>query len=80
MRVPIASKRAFISARRPSIFPSSRPSTPEMLAASAKKLFDRIASGVLQPKIGQTYELEDAAKAHRALENRETTGSTVLIP
>jgi len=54
--------------------------TPEMLAASAKKLFDRIASDVLQPKIGQTYKLEDAAKAHRALENRETTGSTVLIP
>ncbi|GGN40899.1 quinone oxidoreductase [Novosphingobium indicum] len=54
--------------------------TPEMLVASAKKLFGRIASGVLQPKIGQTYKLEDAAKAHRALENRETTGSTVLIP
>lgn len=54
--------------------------TPEMLATSAKKLFDRIASGVLQAKIGQTYKLEDAAKAHRALENRETTGSTVLIP
>lgn len=54
--------------------------TPEALAASAKKLFDRIAGGVLAPRIGQTYKLEDAAEAHRALESRATTGSTVLIP
>lgn len=54
--------------------------TPELLAASAKKLFDRIASGVLEPKIGQTFALKDAADAHRALESRSTTGSTVLVP
>ena len=54
--------------------------TPEMLATSANKLFDRIASGVLTPKIGQTFPLERAADAHRALESRQTTGSTVLLP
>ena len=54
--------------------------TPDALAASAKKLFDRIASGVLKPKIGQTFRLEEAAQAHRALESRATTGSTVLLP
>lgn len=54
--------------------------TPEQLAVNAGKLFDRIASGVLQPRIGQTYRLEEAAEAHRALESRATTGSTVLIP
>lgn len=54
--------------------------TPELLAASAKKLFDRIASGVLAPQIGQRFALADAAEAHRALESRATTGSTVLIP
>ncbi|MFT4053203.1 MAG: quinone oxidoreductase [Novosphingobium sp.] len=54
--------------------------TPEMLAANAEKLFGRIASGVLSPKIGQTFALADAAEAHRALESRATTGSTVLIP
>ncbi|TCM18538.1 NADPH2:quinone reductase [Novosphingobium sp. PhB165] len=53
--------------------------TPEELAASAKKLFDRIASGVLTPRVGQTFRLEDAAEAHRALESRATTGSTVLV-
>lgn len=54
--------------------------TPQALAASAEKLFDRIASGVLKPRIGQTFRLEDAAEAHRALESRETVGSTVLLP
>ncbi|MEE4451961.1 quinone oxidoreductase [Novosphingobium resinovorum] len=54
--------------------------TPEALAASAAKLFEGIASGVLMPKIGQTFALADAAQAHRALESRATTGSTVLIP
>ena len=54
--------------------------TPGQLAISAKKLFDRIASGILKPQIGQTLRLEDAAEAHRALESRATTGSTVLIP
>ncbi|MCJ2187481.1 quinone oxidoreductase family protein [Novosphingobium beihaiensis] len=54
--------------------------TPEALAASAEKLFSRIASGVLQTRIGQSWRLEEAAQAHQALENRETTGSTVLLP
>ena len=54
--------------------------TPEELAGSAKKLFDRIANGVLSPRIGQTFRLEHAAEAHRALESRATTGSTVLVP
>lgn len=54
--------------------------TPEMLEAASKKLFDRIEKGVLKPVIGQTFALDDAAQAHRALESRATTGSTVLIP
>jgi NADPH2:quinone reductase len=54
--------------------------TPEALEASARKLFDRIASGVLDVKIGQTFALADAADAHRALESRATTGSTILLP
>jgi NADPH2:quinone reductase len=54
--------------------------TPEQLAISAKKLFDRIAKGILKPHIGQTFRLEEAAEAHRALESRATTGSTILVP
>lgn len=48
--------------------------------ASARALFRMIRSGAVQINIGQTFALRDAAKAHRALEARQTTGSTVLIP
>lgn len=54
--------------------------TPEALADSAEELFSRIADGVLEVKIGQTFALSDAAEAHRALESRSTTGSTILLP
>jgi NADPH2:quinone reductase len=54
--------------------------SPAMLAINAGKLFERVANGVLQPVIGAKFALCDAAAAHRALENRTTTGSTVLIP
>jgi NADPH2:quinone reductase len=54
--------------------------TPQDLAHTAERLFDRIARGVVTPVIGQRFALEDAAEAHRALEARQTSGSTVLIP
>jgi NADPH2:quinone reductase len=54
--------------------------TPEALAHTAKRLFDRITDGVITPVIGQRFALADAAKAHEALEARQTTGSTILIP
>jgi len=39
-----------------------------------------IGRGAVRIEIGQTYALEDAARAHRDLEARRTVGSTVLIP
>lgn len=54
--------------------------TPEELRASAAALFDVVAAGHVHIDIGQTYPLEDAAQAHRDLEARRTTGSTVLLP
>lgn len=53
--------------------------TTEKLRAAAKEMFDLVASGVLKIEIGQTYPLKDAAQAHRDLEARKTTGSTVLV-
>ena len=44
------------------------------------KLFDRIVDGELAVTIGQRFALTDAAAAHRALEARETVGSTILLP
>ncbi|MFE8871681.1 quinone oxidoreductase [Acetobacter persici] len=50
------------------------------LQASAAELFRMLEQGVLKPAIGQHYTLTDAAQAHRALESRKTTGSTILLP
>jgi NADPH2:quinone reductase len=55
------------------------PTRPELLA-SAGALFEVVASGVVKIDVPQTYALRDAAAAHRDLEARRTTGSTVLLP
>ena len=49
------------------------------LVAAAKDLFDMVLSGKVKVT-PQSYALKDAAQAHRDLEARKTTGSTVLIP
>ncbi|EHM00372.1 GroES-like protein [Acetobacteraceae bacterium AT-5844] len=50
------------------------------LVATAADLFAAVQSGAVKIRINQTYPLKDAAEAHRALEGRKTTGSTVLLP
>ena len=50
------------------------------LEQSAQDLMGVVASGAVQIKVNQSFALKDAAEAHRALEARKTTGSTVLIP
>jgi NADPH:quinone reductase len=50
------------------------------LVACADALFDVVKSGKVKIEINQTYKLAEAAKAHRDLEARKTTGSTVLLP
>ena len=52
----------------------------EDLNARANDLFEVVASGAVQIRVNQTFALRDAADAHRALEARRTTGSTVLLP
>ncbi len=50
------------------------------LVAHAEDLIDVVQRGAVKIDIGQTYELAEAATAHRDLEGRKTTGSTILIP
>jgi NADPH2:quinone reductase len=50
------------------------------LVAASKELFDHIAAGRIKVSPRQTYPLKDAAQAHRDLEARKTTGSTILVP
>jgi NADPH2:quinone reductase len=49
------------------------------LLASAAELFDVVKQGVVKIEVRQTYPLAEAAQAHRDLEARKTTGSTVLL-
>jgi NADPH2:quinone reductase len=51
---------------------------PADLQESAKALFEVVESGKVKIEVGQRFALKDAAEAHRALEARRTTGSTVL--
>ncbi|MHB1303097.1 MAG: quinone oxidoreductase family protein [Acidiphilium sp.] len=50
------------------------------LVAVANDLFSVVASGAVKIRVNQTFPLAEAAAAQEALENRRTTGSTVLIP
>ncbi len=71
--------------RRGSLF-VTRPVLAHYIAAradleeTAKDLFDVVASGAVKIEINQRYPLAEAAQAHRDLEARKTTGSTILIP
>jgi len=46
----------------------------------AKELFDLVLAGKISSEPSRTYRLAEAAEAHRALESRQTTGATVLVP
>ena len=52
----------------------------EDLAKAARDLFAVVKSGKVKISVNQTYPLREAAQAHRDLEARKTTGSTVLVP
>ena len=52
--------------------------TREELLVAAKDLFNVVKSGAVKIQVNQTYPLRDAARAHRDLQDRKTTGSTVF--
>jgi NADPH2:quinone reductase len=54
--------------------------TREELVTTANDLFDVVMRGAVKIPVNQKYALKDAVKAHRDLESRATTGSTILIP
>lgn len=71
-------KRGSLFLTRPSLF--AYISRRADLESAARELFRMVSSGKLKLRIGQRYALADAADAHRDLEARRTTGSTVLLP
>ena len=50
------------------------------LEASSQALFEVVARGAVRIAVNQTFPLAEAAAAHRALESRQTSGSTILVP
>ena len=70
--------RGSLFVTRPGVYDYYR--DPAEAQAGAAKLWQMIASGAVKVSIGQTYPLLEAAQAHRDLEARKTTGSTLLLP
>ena len=54
--------------------------TRALLEEGANRLFDVVGRGIVKITVNQTYALSRTADAHRDLEARKTTGSTVLLP
>lgn len=71
-------KRGSLYVTRPILFDFIN--NRESLLHAANELFEVVASGAIGIRIGQTYALKDAARSHRDLEARKTTGSTILLP
>lgn len=53
---------------------------PAGLKRTMNAVFDAVRTGKIRPTINQRFKLDKVQDAHRALEGRETTGSTVLLP
>ncbi len=78
LNIGILSQKGSLYLTRPTLmtYTASREDTLE----SSGALFAVVKKGAVKIGVNQTFALKDAADAHRALEGRKTTGSTVLIP
>ena len=74
----ILNQKGSLYVTRPSI--GAYIATRQELLATAQSVFDMVARGKVKINVNQTYPLSRAADAHRDLEGRKTTGSTVLLP
>jgi NADPH2:quinone reductase len=76
--MPLTALKGSLYITRPSLM--SHTAKRANLEAMSKDLFAMVGSGRVKINIDQKYALADAQQAHRDLEGRRTTGSTVLIP
>jgi NADPH:quinone reductase len=74
----ILAQKGSLYATRPTL--NTHTAKRESLVALANTLFEVVKKGAVKIEVNQTYPLKDAQTAHRDLESRKTTGSTVLIP
>ncbi|MBC9073717.1 quinone oxidoreductase [Thauera sp. CAU 1555] len=76
--IGLLAKMGSLFLTRPTLFTYT--ARREDLLAMAGELFDAVISGKVKIEVNQRYPLADAAQAHRDLEARRTTGSTILLP
>ena len=74
--IGILSAKGSLFLTRPTLF--NYTATREDLLTASRELFEVVQSGAVKIAVNQTYPLHDAARAHRDLEGRRTTGCTVL--
>ena len=75
---PANSSRRLVRLTRPTLLTYT--ATTEELRASTADLFKRISAGDINIEVNQRYALADIQQAHRDLESRKTTGSTLVLP
>lgn len=78
MDLGILAKMGSLFVTRPTLFTYTAKRSD--LVATASDLFEVVLAGKVRIEINQRYALRDAAQAHRDLEARRTTGSTILVP
>ncbi|WP_223423627.1 quinone oxidoreductase family protein [Tateyamaria pelophila] len=76
LNIGILGQKGSLKITRPTLF--THISAPETLRAMAERLFEKVVKGDVTLRIDQRFKLDDIADAHRALEARQTTGSTVI--
>ena len=72
------SQKGSLFITRPTLF-GYVPDRPS-LNACASDLFEVVSSGAVKIEINQTFDLDNVKAAHDALEGRQTTGSSILLP
>ena len=74
----LLSQKGSLMVTRPTLFTFAK--DRESIAAMSGELFGLVQAGKIVSEPRQTVPLKDAAEAHRALESRNTTGATILVP
>lgn len=76
LNIGLLGQKGSLKITRPTLF--THISDPETLRSMADRLFAKVTAGDVTLRIDQRFKLDDVEQAHRALEARQTTGSTVI--
>lgn len=76
--IGLLARKGSLYATRPTLF--THIGNPKTYAAMARRLFGAVTKGIVKVPARHSFPLAKAADAHRALEGRQTTGSTILVP